>query len=171
MAPQSEPTPKPNNKSSVFLAGSIEMGVAENWQDRVSKMLEANEEVFYIFNPRRDDWDSSWTQAITDPQFNQQVNWELDHISKADVVFFYFDPTAKSPITLAELGFVLGCSKPGQTAVVCCPDGFWRQGNVEIMLKRAGKNMYRDLDKAMMFLDAIYTYKNVPWTGSKVATA
>lgn len=52
---------------SVFLAGSIEMGSAENWQARVEREL-ADYDVL-IFNPRRDDWDSSWVQSINNPRF------------------------------------------------------------------------------------------------------
>jgi len=48
---------------SIFLAGSIEMGKAENWQERVTKELKKFDNVV-IFNPRRDDWDSTWEQKI-----------------------------------------------------------------------------------------------------------
>ncbi len=43
---------------AIFLAGSIEMGKAENWQQRIERELTKCDGV--IFNPRRDDWDSSW---------------------------------------------------------------------------------------------------------------
>jgi len=44
----------------LFLSGSIEMGKAEKWQDRVVRLLEKTD--WTILNPRRDDWDSSWIQ-------------------------------------------------------------------------------------------------------------
>ena len=65
---------------SVFLAGSIEMGKAENWQDKVERLL-ANEDII-IYNPRRDDWNSSWVQSKDNPQFREQVEWELDYAEK-----------------------------------------------------------------------------------------
>lgn len=118
----------------IFTAGSIEMGVAEPWQEELAKELEGMKVL--IFNPRREDWDSSWKQDPTPgTPFHEQVTWELDHIEKADLVVFYFDPETKSPITLAELGFVLGRSK---YCIVCCPDGFYRKGNVVIMCQRNG---------------------------------
>lgn len=43
---------------SVFLAGSIEMGAAEDWQDKLTKLLN-HPNIDYILNPRRDDWDST----------------------------------------------------------------------------------------------------------------
>ena len=91
-----------------------------------------------ILNPRRDNWDPTWVQSIHNPKFKEQVNWELDAINCASIVVFYFDPNTKSPITLMELGLAAGMVAAGSLAdiIVCCPDGFWRKGNVEIMCDR-----------------------------------
>jgi len=43
---------------SIFLAGSIEMGVAENWQEKIEQALQETENAC-ILNPRRDGWDAS----------------------------------------------------------------------------------------------------------------
>ena len=58
----------------MFLAGSIEMGVAEDWQTKVSLELEQRirHVTITIINPRREEWDNSWTQSIESPQFYQQ---------------------------------------------------------------------------------------------------
>lgn len=117
---------------SVFLAGSIEMGVAEEWQDKVVAAL--SEEDVIVFNPRRKDWDSSWVQSIDNPQFKEQVTWELDHLEMTSIAMFYFDPTTKSPITLMELGLV--AKDFTKQIFVCCPEGFWRKGNVDILCER-----------------------------------
>lgn len=114
--------------TKVFLAGSIEMGKAEKWRDRLAERVADLDVV--LFNPRRDDWDSSWKQDPTPgTQFHEQVSWELEHIHKSDLVVFYFDPNTQSPITLLELGYVIGS---GKQAIVCCPDGYFRKGNVVI---------------------------------------
>ncbi len=43
---------------SIFLAGSIEMGKATPWQDKlVSDLSDSN---VVIYNPRRTDWDENW---------------------------------------------------------------------------------------------------------------
>lgn len=115
---------------SVFLAGSIEMGQAENWQTQVEKGLVECDIV--IFNPRRDDWDAKWKQHIDNPQFREQVEWELNALEQADVIVMYFDPSSKSPISLLELGLFGRTNK----MIVCCPDGFWRKGNVDIVCAR-----------------------------------
>lgn len=116
---------------SVFLAGSIEMGAAEEWQTKVINRLADLQGT--ILNPRRDDWDSTWAQEASNPKFRQQVCWELDGIEFADIVVFYFDPNTKSPITLLELG-LQSCS--AKSIIVCCPPGYWRKGNVDIVCER-----------------------------------
>lgn len=117
-------------RKSIFLAGSIEMGTAENWQDRLVREL-ADEKHLVIYNPRRDDWDSTWEQTIDNEQFNEQVTWELNFLEKATIVPIYFSPGTKSPITLLELGLFADSGR----LVVCCPDGFWRKGNVDIVCR------------------------------------
>ena len=115
---------------SVFLAGSIEMGKALNWQEIVEEMLGDTD--ITILNPRRDDWDSSWEQSIDNFQFREQVEWELEAQEKTDIIALYFCPDTKSPITLLELGLFAHTDK----LIVCCPEGFWRKGNVDIVCKR-----------------------------------
>ncbi len=106
---------------SLFLAGSIEMGRAEQWQETVEHALEDLEVA--VLNPRRDDWDSSWTQSIDDPMFRAQVEWELAGLEQATVIAFYFSPGTKSPITLLELGLHAQSTR----TIVCCPEGYWRR--------------------------------------------
>jgi len=115
---------------SIFLAGSIEMGKAENWQDKITRLLD--KENITILNPRRDDWDSSWVQSIGNDKFREQVEWELEAMEKANMIVVYFDPKTTSPITLLELGLF---SRTGKL-IVCCQEGFWRKGNVDIVCKK-----------------------------------
>jgi hypothetical protein len=131
---------KPGDGMTIFLAGSIEMGAAEKWQDRVTNAFKKSSLVF--FNPRRDDWDSSWGQSIHNPQFSEQVNWELDRLAEADEILMYFDPNTKSPITLLELGLFAT-----NDITVICPEGFWRKGNVDIVCKRYGIKHMNTLDE------------------------
>jgi hypothetical protein len=114
------------HKVSVFLAGSIEMGTAEDWQTKVQEALKDLD--ITIYNPRRDDWDSSWVQSKDNEQFRAQVEWELHKLYNADIILMYFSPETKSPISLLELGLF---SK--KNMIVVCPEGFWRKGNVDIV--------------------------------------
>ena len=115
------------NKKSVFLAGSIEMGLAEDWQAYIGEWLIKKD--FHVFNPRRKDWDSSWIQSYKNPHFAQQVRWELNALDKADYIIMYLDPNTKSPISLLEYGLLAHCGK----MIVVCPEGFYRTGNVEVV--------------------------------------
>ena len=126
-------------KRSVFLAGSIEMGLAEPWQEQVEHALADLDVV--ILNPRRDEWDASWEQSIRNAQFRGQVEWELAAQERADVLAMYFAPATKAPITLLELGLAARSGK----LVVCCPDGFWRKGNVEVVCDRYRVPLVADL--------------------------
>ena len=122
-----------NNKlATIFLAGSIEMGVAENWQAKAERLLADSH--YVILNPRRDDWDSTWEQKISNPKFYEQVTWELQGIEDSEYILMYFDPSTKSPITLLELGLIAGISP--EKLIVVCPEGFWRKGNVDIICDR-----------------------------------
>jgi len=128
------------NKKSVFLAGSIEMGKAEDWQARVGNLfLEQN---YNVFNPRREDWDASWIQSFDNPNFYQQVTWELTALKEADVILMYFAPETLSPISLLELGRY---ATSGKMHVVC-PSGYWRKGNVEVLAHQDGFPLYDDFD-------------------------
>lgn len=123
------------NEPSFFLAGSIEMGTASKWQDQVTQELQgAFPHTGVILNPRRDDWDPTWDQDASNPEFRQQVGWELEGQERCDIIGMYFDPATKSPITLLELGLFAGSGK----LIVCCPEGFWRRGNVDIVCTRYG---------------------------------
>jgi hypothetical protein len=117
---------------SLFLAGSIDMGRAEPWQAGVERAL-VDEEVV-ILNPRRDRWDASWEQSLENPLFREQVEWELSGQERATVIAMFFAPDTKAPITLLELGLFARSGK----LIVCCPAGFWRRGNVEVVCVRYG---------------------------------
>lgn len=133
-------------RKSVFLAGSIEMGKAENWQDRIGNYF--TRENWDVFNPRRDDWDSSWTQEFENPQFFQQVTWELNALEQCDLIIMYFDPNTKSPISLLELGLFAHSGK----IKVICPNGFWRKGNVEVVCNYYNIPFYNNFDTLLLDL-------------------
>lgn len=122
----------------VFLGGSIEMDTAEPWQSHLVEAVSEYDVV--LLNPRRDNWLTHIEQRARDPEFSKQVNWELDALACSDAIVFYFDPATKSPITLMELG--LFAKSFQKTVLVCCPDGFWRKGNVEIVCQRYHLSLY-----------------------------
>ena len=124
----------------IFLAGTIEMGNSIDWQSEVTEYFKGRP--FTILNPRRDEWDSSWEQSIKNAKFYQQVNWELDALDKSDYIIMNLLPESKSPISLLELGLYANSGK----LLVCCPDGFWRKGNVEIVCEKFNIPMYENIE-------------------------
>lgn len=129
-----------NDKFTMFLAGAIDMGEAEDWQKKVVQELSSLD--ITILNPRRDNWDPSWKQSKDNPTFLEQVNWEQDGIEDSDLVLVVFTKDCKAPITLLELGMCLDKSN----VRVCCPEGYYRKGNVDIVCSRADIPVYEDLD-------------------------
>ena len=145
---------------SVFLAGSIEMGKASDWQQQFTEALQSSanastgtksktvetelseQSSLLILNPRREAWDSSWEQSIDNSQFRNQVEWELDALESSDVIVMYLVPDTKSPISLLELGLFAKSKK----MICCCPDGFWRKGNVDVVCKKYGVEVVSDLE-------------------------
>jgi hypothetical protein len=113
----------------VFLAGSIDMGTAVDWQAELAAALPGH---VVALNPRRDAWDASWRQSIDNPDFRTQVEWELDGLDRADTIAMWFAPETRAPITLLELGL----HARGGKLVVGCPPGFWRRGNIEVVAAR-----------------------------------
>lgn len=137
------------NSSRVFLAGSIENGAAEPWQHEMSKYFQNFG--LDILNPRRDSWNSSLEQKYDNPEFYQQVNWELNALEKTDIILMYFDPRTKSPISLLELGLYARSKK----IFVVCPDGFYRKGNVEIVCDRYNIPIFDNIDAFKFFFETI----------------
>ncbi len=110
----------------VFLGGSIEMGRAIDWQADMGPFFDENH--WGAFNPRRDNWNPNLVQDFNNPEFFQQVMWELDALEKADIVLMYLLPETMSPISLLEFGLY---ARSGKIYVIC-PDGFGRKGNIDI---------------------------------------
>lgn len=104
---------------TLFLAGAIDQGLAAPWQEELFNALPSMLKVT-CFNPRREDFDIA--------NLEEQINWELTKIAQSDIVAFYIPADAKAPITLLELGLVLGKSIP--CVIYCSPD-FYRFQNVK----------------------------------------
>lgn len=132
--------PLNDNRPKVFLAGSIEMGKAENWQAELEVKL--SDLHVMLLNPRRDDWNNAWQQLSTDTNLRTQVEWELDALEKADYIIMYFAPNTQSPISLLELGLYARSNK----LMVVCPDGFWRKGNVDIVCEKYNIQQFETLE-------------------------
>lgn len=135
------PEPYTIGNASIFLAGSIEMGSCVDWQEEFPNGLtrRALNSNLTILNPRRKDFQPNAVQSINNPYFREQVEWEMEAIENCDILFMNLIPDTKSPISMMELGFILGRDTKEHLFVVC-PKTFWRRGNVEIMLNTFAPN-------------------------------
>ena len=120
-------------RPSVFLAGTTHRTKDDrDWREVATDAL--SHLPVTIFNPFRPDWDDSWRQDITFAPFKEQVEWELDHQERADVILLYFAPYTDAPISLLELGLA---ARSGKAIVGCHPE-YKRRGNVEVVCRVYG---------------------------------
>jgi len=143
--PTSDINKRDVNLKSVFLAGSIEMDKAINWQQKCELELDSS---FNVFNPRRENWDASWKQEITNGNFKEQVTWELEALEQADIIIMFFDEKTKSPISLLEFGLYVKEKK----LLVVCQENFWRKGNIDIVCERYHIPQFNNLDEVLNHL-------------------
>ena len=138
-----QPLPASHDRARLFLGGSIDMGKASDWQRDMVAAL-AGERVA-ILNPRRPDWNPAWKPEASDPNFRQQVEWELAALDSADIIILYFAPGSQSPVSLLEMGLHARSGK----LIIYCPDGFWRKGNVDITAERYGAKQVSSFDELL----------------------
>lgn len=129
------PTPLPTSLTtpSIFLSGSLPPPDTPCWRSRLIDSL--SHLPITILNPLRLDWDPTWQEELSCPQFVEQVSWELHALEQADIVAVYFGAETIAPVTLLELGLVAG---KGKRVVVCCQEGYQKKGNVQILCDRLG---------------------------------
>jgi hypothetical protein len=135
-----EPLDPSDDCLTVFLAGSIENGAAEDWQGVVVAALRHAPGT--LLNPRRTDWAEIPPPNIESPQLVEQIGWELDAIEACDVVAFHFCAGTLSPIAMLELGLVA----KDKDVVVSCAADFWRRPNVLSVCNRYGLQQVDGLD-------------------------
>ncbi|KAI1498307.1 hypothetical protein F5X99DRAFT_412205 [Biscogniauxia marginata] len=136
-APSREPV---QGVKSVFLAGTTSKTDDRDWRLALSELLASLP--LTIFNPYRPDWDSSWREDISFVPYREQTDWELEMQEAADIVVVFFHPATQAPVSLLEFGL---CAKSGR-AMVVCPEGYCKRGNVQIVCQRYGVEMVETID-------------------------
>lgn len=93
----------PTSGPKIFLAGSINMGGAPDWQANAIKYVKevwTNNDVT-IYNPRR-------VEAFTQEMEEEQVAWETSMLQSADFILMHLVAGGGlSPISLLELGLYM----------------------------------------------------------------
>ncbi|KAI0846366.1 hypothetical protein F5Y00DRAFT_144511 [Daldinia vernicosa] len=130
-----------NGIMSIFLAGTTtRTDDTRDWREVLTESLA--DLPLTVINPYRSDWDSSWREDITCKPFREQVEWELDMQEKSHIVVIFFHPETGAPISLLELGLCARAKK----AIVVCPDGYHKKGNVQIVCQRYGLEIAENFD-------------------------
>nr|WP_255461495.1 nucleoside 2-deoxyribosyltransferase domain-containing protein [Bacteroides sp. CACC 737] len=108
--------------TKIFLAGTIDMGKSIDWQKATCDWFRARPEGKYLlYNPRRD---KGLSGEMSD--FEHQVNWELEHLEKADLIIM----NILQAVSLPSLCWRWGCTcvpanctssaSPASTATTMC---------------------------------------------------
>ena len=114
---------QPKGYTSIFLAGTIDMGKSSDWQQDLYDRFSRTDGRWILYNPRQLQWDPT-----REGEMDYQVNWELEYLEKADYILMYILGSSKSPISLLEMGIH---DRSGKMYVICEPD-FYRYDNVRI---------------------------------------
>ena len=135
----------------VFFGGTIEMGAAEDWQQKLADHLATLPfaDQLDVYNPRRDGWDSSWPNDYSHPEFRAQVDWELARQKEADIIVYFFADGSVSPITLFELGLFRD-----RNPVVGSASGYKRFGNLIVTKDHFPFDLHVGWDDFLKALDS-----------------
>ncbi|RDW80857.1 hypothetical protein BP5796_05555 [Coleophoma crateriformis] len=127
---------------SIFLAGAISGSWHKDLTNRLSHLPVT------ILNPLRTDWEAIGEEDIANPEFRKQTEWEMDMQAAADLVVIYFAPEKQAPVSLLELG-VCAASRKGtaKEVVICCPKGYWKRGNVQMVCEQFRIKVTEDLEE------------------------
>lgn len=136
-APESFHNPEWVDHVAIFLAGSIDNGVAPDWQKDVLEAL--RDKNVMLMNPRRKDWDPN----SGDNEVERQVNWELEAMEYANYIIMYLAEGSKAPISLLELGLE---AQSGRILVAAHPT-YYRRVNVRVVCERNNIPLFETLEE------------------------
>lgn len=143
--PDGHPKYPYNHGTSVFLAGTIEMGNSEDWQAKVSDELKEFD--INVFNPRRVVPPAETNEII------EQINWELESINLCNVIYMHLSANSISPISLFELGLLHNKALSKRVIIYCDPD-YTRKLNVwttvnHSLYKSPNISLYSDYEDSL----------------------
>lgn len=123
--------------TAIFLAGSIDNGIAPDWQKEVLAALK--DKNVMLMNPRRKDWDPK----AGEKEVETQVNWELNAMEYADYIIMYLAEGSKAPISLLELGL----EAKSERILVAAHPTYYRRVNVRVVCERNNIPLYESLEE------------------------
>ena len=138
---------------NLFLAGTIDNGDSVNWQKALIDELNEHDTVhpIAIYNPRREEWPSSSDHA----EIEKQIEWELYHLERADLIVMNILLDSKSPISLMEIGLFARQHK----MIVFCNPNFYRYDNVKVVCRNYDVPLY-DTNDILVIRKKVLEYAN-----------
>lgn len=131
-----------------YLAGGIDMGLAQNWQAKVIQALQEYDDLV-LLNPRRARFDEN--------TLDEQIRWELEAMEAANLILMWFPNDAKAPIALLETGLYLQSGK----LLLGAEASFYRRRNLEITAERYGVKLWPHLND--LIKEVVYLYSRNRW--------
>lgn len=131
----------------IFLGGSTAKG---DWQREVINRLA--DTTATVINTSRPDWD---VKAPTPFAVVDHIEWEMDWLNRAPIVFIYIPKDAKSPTVLLELGIAI-TRYPNLKTVVCIEEGYSHFNNAVCACHAARIHPFINFDDAVKRLKDLY---------------
>jgi len=128
---------KEEGREYIFLAGSMNTTVDNNWRQDVVNQLDS---VYHFYDPTNNNHDK-----LNDSQMKEHIKWELDALKMADKIILNFLPNAQSPISLVELGLYMSTSK----LIVICPKEFHQSRYVHVLCKQYCTPYFHNMNDAL----------------------
>ena len=133
------------NEFVIFLGGTIENGLSKNWQEDyirvISELCDRFQKDIVICNPRREKFHID--------EIEKQIQWELNHLDRADIVLMNLLSHSASPISLMELGAY-------KEKIIClCKKNFYRYLNVYLTCQHHNIKFTNNENKFKKFISDI----------------
>jgi hypothetical protein len=128
---------KENNKKYIFLAGSIDSKVSDNWR---SQVITSNYNQNHFFDPTNKNY-----EHLNSIDMKAHIQWELDALAMSDKIILQFLPDALSPISLVELGLYVSSKK----LIVVCPKEFYKSRYVHTLCENYNTPIFSKMKTAL----------------------
>jgi len=113
---------------TVFLAGVM----GSPWRKELISKLDDLDKLV-LLDPTVDDWKSVGDEAVDNPKYLKQTDWEHQGLAMSKLQVFYFDASSLAPISLLEFGMF-----KSDGTVVCVKEGYEKSGYIRYLSHRYG---------------------------------
>ncbi|MDG1333826.1 MAG: nucleoside 2-deoxyribosyltransferase domain-containing protein [Crocinitomicaceae bacterium] len=127
----------PQDRASVFLAGSMATTRKNNWRQTATRTFQAAYHFFDPTNPRHNN--------LNDEEMRNHIKWELEAMKLSDIIILNFLPDSLSPISLVEIGMYISSNK----LVVVCPKEFYKWRYIDTLCNEYNTPIFNQLEDVL----------------------